>query len=165
MVSWFLYLQLDMNHIPQGFLQGDIKHDGQRHVIFMSEVQKKYLAEAQEWFMDGTFKCCREPFKQLMSIHVFIRSGKALKQVPVCFVLMSRRKKKDYKVVLQAILNLLPSRANVEEIVLDFERAVWNVLRKLLPNASLHGCWFHWAQAVYNRVCITNWTFVYVTGK
>lgn len=114
----------------------------------------EYLTAADAWFIDGTFKSVREPFVQLMSIHIFIRSSKALKQVPVCFVVMSRRKKTDYKFVFQAILNLLPSRPNVEEVVLDFERAVWNVLRSCLPNASLHGCWFHWAQAVYNKVCI-----------
>lgn len=144
--------QLDFNHIPDGLMQGDIVHDGQRHIIFMSDLQKQYLAEADSWYMDGTFKCVRVPFVQLFSIHAFIKCGKALKQVPLCYVMMSRRKKTDYRVVFRAIINLLPTVPKVEEIVLDFEKAVWNVIRQLLPNVTIQGCWFHWAQAVYNRV-------------
>ena len=40
----------------------------------------------------------------------------------------------------------------VEEIVVDFEWALWSALHKSLPYVPVFGCWFHWAQAVYNRV-------------
>jgi len=37
----------------------------------------------------------------------------------------------------------------VEEIIGDFEKAVWGALYLCLPVVSVRGCWFHWAQAVY----------------
>jgi len=47
------------------------------------------------WFLDGTFEVVRQPFTQLFSIHAFLHSDGAMKQVPLVFMLMSRLKKKD----------------------------------------------------------------------
>jgi hypothetical protein len=44
-----------------------------------------------------------------------------MKQLPGIFVLMSRKRKKDYKRVLQHILKLLPSPPVAERLVADFE--------------------------------------------
>lgn len=147
--------QIDLSHVPANFLQYDIHLDGQRHLIFMNDLQMKYLSESRAWYVDGTFKAARVPFVQLFSIHCFIRSdeSEAMKQVPLCYVLMSQRKKVDYKAVFEAILQRIPTPPVVEEVVLDFERAVWAALRICLPRVRIYGCWFHWAQAVFNRVC------------
>ena len=75
-----------------------------------------------------------------------------MKQVPLCFALMSRRKKHDYVAVINAIIACMPHTPVVEEIIVDFEKAVWGALRMCLPVVSVRGCWFHWAQAVYRRV-------------
>ena len=88
----------------------------------------------------------------MLSIHSYIKSGESIKQAPLCFILMTRRKKKDYEVVFDAILRLLPSEPAVSKVVVDFERAVWSALHKSLAAISVHGCWFHWAQAVYRKV-------------
>ena len=47
----------------------------------------------------------KKPFRQLYSIHAFIRSGSTTKQVPLCFIMMSQQKATDYKVVLQTIVD------------------------------------------------------------
>lgn len=156
---FFFYLQLDMTHVPDNFLRADLQVDGQRHLVFMTDLQMKYMVNAKTWYIDGTFKVARAPFVQMCSIHVFIRSGKCEKQVAVCYILMSRRKKSDYVAVFNAVLSALPPQPAVTEAVLDFEKAAWAALRECRPHLRIHGCWFHWAQAVYRKVCIISHKF------
>ena len=85
----------------------------------------EYLQRAKVWYIDATFRVVREPFKQLLSVHSFVRTGDAQKQVPLCFALMSRRTTSDYTAVFRALLDLLPEPPAVQEALLDFERAVW----------------------------------------
>lgn len=143
-----------MTHVPDDFLRADIEHDGQRHLVFMTTLQMKYLALAKTWYIDGTFKVARSPFVQLCSIHAFIRKGVSAKQVPLCYIVMSRRKTVDYIAVFEAVLEALPHQPAVTEAVLDFEKAAWAGLRACRPHIRIHGCWFHWAQAVYRKVRI-----------
>jgi hypothetical protein len=56
-----------------------------------------------------------------MSIHGFVRTDEAMKQLPLLFVLMSRCSKDDYIAVLQKTRAILGEDISVEEFVLDFE--------------------------------------------
>ncbi|XP_050723834.1 uncharacterized protein LOC127002187 [Eriocheir sinensis] len=147
-----LEFEIAIAHIPSDFLQQDIHHEGHRHLIFASPLQLSFLSKSKIWFIDRTFKDVREPFVQLVSIHSYIKFGDCTKQAPLLFVVMSRRKTTDYTAILDAIMELLPSNIMVEEIVVDFERALWSALHKSLPDVPVFGCWSHWAQAVYNRI-------------
>ena len=88
-----------------------------RHLLFASNDQLSFLAKAKTWYMDGTFKTLKEPFKQLFTIHVFFKNDNGnVKQVPLMFVLMTRRKTKDYVKVLHAVIELLPSDPANEKV-------------------------------------------------
>ena len=49
------------------------------------------------------------------------------------------------------MLELLPSSA-LKRVTIDFEKAIWMVLRELLPNVEIQGCVFHWTQALWKRL-------------
>ncbi|XP_019637278.1 PREDICTED: uncharacterized protein LOC109479730 [Branchiostoma belcheri] len=64
---------------------------------------------------------------------------------------MSGRKKGDYRAVFSELIDALPGVINLQECVLDFESALWQVLPQLFPHVRLRGCSFHWAQAVWRH--------------
>ncbi|XP_045132808.1 uncharacterized protein LOC123517043 isoform X1 [Portunus trituberculatus] len=91
-------------------------------------------------------------FHQLFTVHGFLRSNNCVKQVPLAFVLMSHHRKGDYTQVFKAILDSLPNEANLEDVVCDFEAAIWQAVKECMPDVHLHGCHFHWCQAVYRKL-------------
>lgn len=101
-------LQLAEYFLPDGFLRNDIMVDGSRHLVFATDTQLGVLQQAKTWYVDGTFKVLRpkDPFMQLFSIHAFIKKDGNSKQVPLAFVFMSKRRKKDYKKVLKVNCNV-----------------------------------------------------------
>ena len=100
-----LAFEVNEDHIPEEFLKGDILKHGKRHLIFATEEQLQLLRKAKSWYLDQTLHCCLEKYEQLFTISAFVSSeDKDAKQVPLVFVLMSSRKRKDYRKVKEIIL-------------------------------------------------------------
>ena len=60
------------------FLQNDnLKNDGNRILIFASEVGLKILGQSQKWQSVGTFNCAPQPFKQVY----YTMGGKPLEKM------------------------------------------------------------------------------------
>ena len=78
-----------------------IIHDFMKLPIIL--LQTCLLAKVRRLYMDGTFKVVKKPFIQLYSLLGFIRSGCELKMVPLAFILMSRRTRKDYQCILKTV--------------------------------------------------------------
>ena len=148
-----LKFDLNLDAIPEDFVQADISVRGKRHFLLATSFMLSLLVTAKNWFVDGTFKVVRAPFVQLFSIHAFVRQGDNLKQIPLVYFLMSGKSSADYEAIFTSLLRLLPRRnLAVKSITLDFEAATWTALRKVLPSVSLRGCLFHWNQAIWRHI-------------
>ncbi len=110
--------------MPTSFFKGEVAVGSKRQLIFMTDEQLALLKTAVRWYADGTFKIINFPFTQLFSLHGFLKKNGQLKQVPLCFVIMSGRTQRDYRKVFEKILELLGGECAVKEFVTDFERAI-----------------------------------------
>ncbi|CAH1239166.1 Hypp5743 [Branchiostoma lanceolatum] len=140
--------EFDESFIPDSFYRGEVTVGTSRHFVFASDDQLAKLSDMVKWYVDGTFKVVKEPFKQLFGFHGFLKSGKKMKQVPLVLVLMSSQRGPDYEEIIRYVVQLLPKPPCVREVVLDFEKGVWNAFHACLPRVVIHGCAFHWSQAV-----------------
>ena len=132
-------------------MQKDLQVGVARHIILYTALLLSLLKQAKTWYVDATFKAVQDPFKQMWSIHAFIRQNESTKQVPLLFVLMSRRCKDDYISILNYLKEILPEMS-LHTVVMDFEAAVWGAFRSVFPATTLRGCSFHWGQAVWRRI-------------
>ena len=87
-------------------MKADLSVHGCCHIIFATDDQLLHLSKSKTWYIDSTFKLVRHPFKQLLTINAFIRKDDHAKQVPLVFVLMSGKKKKEYRKVSSTIIQL-----------------------------------------------------------
>jgi hypothetical protein len=148
-----LEFELDHSNIPDGFFQQDVMVKERRHLIFSTEKQLQLLSRAKTWYIDSTFHVVKAPFTQLFSIHAFLKSSDdTTKQVPLAYAFMSGKSKRDYKHVLEKIVDSLPCQPKVNTFVLDFEAAMWKAIQGLYPEVNLQGCAFHWTQAVWRKL-------------
>ena len=100
---------------------------------------------------DGTFKVVKAPYTQFLTIHAFIKQGDVEKQVPFAFFLMSSRQKVDYIDVLTSVKNVTGDNS-LEEIMIDFELAMWGAIRCVFPEVNIKGCTFHWTQSFWKKI-------------
>ena len=69
-----------------------------------------------------------------------------MKQVPLCFVLMSSRRQNDYEAVIRAVVDALLTPPAIQRVVMDFEAAEWLAFRACFPLVEIKGCLFHFSQ-------------------
>lgn len=98
------------------------------------------LKNAKKWSVDPTFRLVKLPFTQLYSINCYLRKGYQEKLVPTMYVFMSERTTKDYKPVISEKVNLVDDSPYVEEVILDFEKALWLAFNDVLLGVKLRGC-------------------------
>lgn len=69
---------------------------------------------------------------------------------PLVYALMERKSTAAYVSVLNTLVELVPN-INVRSVMADYEAALRQGIRNVLPAANLLGCWFHYARAVHKK--------------
>ena len=88
-------------------------------------------------------------FKQMFSTHAYIHKDDLIKQVPLLFILMSRRTVADYRRVFKKLPTIV-GVMQVTKFVSDFKRAGGGGCFPVVKNGF--DCAIHWTQAVFRKL-------------
>ena len=103
--------------------------------------------------MDGTFKVAPKGYNQLYTIHIMFTNGEV---IPLFHIGMKNRQADTYALVFKKIdsvfLDITKKHLFTKETscMLDFEFAVVKALEKF--KCSIHGCSFHFMNALYRKI-------------
>ncbi|XP_050062259.1 uncharacterized protein LOC126551911 [Aphis gossypii] len=148
----------DINNVP--FYQGNLEYLDNNAVVFGGLIfanvaflqhYAPYFRQARVVAVDGTFSVFpRYPadMEQFVTIHVILDNI----SVPVLYAILNRRTENVCIRLWQFLRRDLPfdifDWENLQ-IITDFETAMRNEVRRIVPECRLIGCWFHFSQ-----VCI-----------
>ena len=158
---------LEEDFIPEEFLRKEIKEPGRRHLILSLPEMIDRARKAKRIAGDGTFHVVSFPAKQLLILSCFVKKGKCMKQVPVLFAIMSGKETTNYISVLKAFKEMLGETIMLEEVMLDFEPALWRAFDDVFGylDIVIHGCYFHWKQAIMHHISICGLKKTYDNGS
>ena len=104
-----------------------------RIIIFATQRNIEILNEMREWYADGTFDVAPDLFKQLFTFNV-IKRGKNL---PLVYALLPDKKQATYEKMCEMIEPFIINMP--DSIMIDFELAIINALRKYFPDCIIIG--------------------------
>lgn len=131
------------------FQLADYYNDGVRIIVFCSADARIRLKELSDYFMDGTYKACPKPFRQIYVIQADIGSDSdSTNIVPLVYAFMSHQTTEAYTALFDVIKSQIPEW-NPKNVTVDFERAVILALSKL--SVEIHGCHYHFSNALYRK--------------
>ena len=119
--------------------------------VFATEKNLYLLAQSEELYIDGTFKIAPRLFHQVLTVHCF----KHGKQFPLVYCLLPGKSRSVYDKCFSIIgdkVNNLGFLPVVQRITTDFELALIQAAEAQFPGATSKGCFFHFSQAVWQRV-------------
>lgn len=135
------------------FVRMDIFFAG-LHIMVLGSDDMLAFSQSVDWLLfDGTFKCVPKPFYQLVT--VLGCSIQTRKFVPIVHFLLPSKTQATYRAMFE-ILDTLTTFDCVNRITADFEKGLQNeILLWLSRNqmeATLHGCRFHFVQALRKKM-------------
>ena len=71
--------------------------------------------------------------------------------IPAAFCLLRRKSEMTYLAMINKIIQFTSTR-NLENLLIDFEKAAINIFSTIFPQVSLSGCHFHVCQSIRQAV-------------
>ncbi|XP_076397916.1 uncharacterized protein LOC143263938 isoform X2 [Megachile rotundata] len=119
-------------------------------LIFSNSALLSALESAKEIYMDGTFSVVPQipVFQQLYTVHIrYNDTG-----IATIFALCECRTLSMYKAIWTKIASLAPGlQHNLKTVMCDYEKASMEAIRIQFPAVTIHGCWFHFNQALLRK--------------
>ena len=99
------------------------------------------LANPSQWVGYGTFKLCPQIFSQMYTIHALVNHG----LFPSVFAHLPSKTEIAYEQFFTTVCNAVRNNNgnDPDGFLVNFETAVINAIRNVLPQADVPGCLFH----------------------
>lgn len=156
--------ELELPESYQLTLKGDnfLLHDScnrkTRMLVFGTMENLRRLGSCRIWMADGTFSSVPSIFTQLYTIHGCLHKKDdetghiEIKSIPLVYVLTPSKKEATYERLLNCLIDISDVHLEPEVFISDFEESFINAIKKVFPNVSHHGCYFHFSQCVIRHV-------------
>jgi len=118
-----------------------------RILIFSTTENLDMMVDCEHLYIDGTFTSSPSIFYQLYTIHG-VQYSNVLSSV---FALLPNKTEEIYIRLFKKILELRPE-LNPTSIMLDYEQATINAVKKVLPQTEINGCFFHFCQSIWRHI-------------
>lgn len=121
-------------------------------LLFSSRLSIKIMQKNSDlsYYGDGTFKSCPDPFYQLFTIHIDLKSSdESVNIFPVIFGLLPDKKEKTYI----RFFNLVKDKLGIviNHYKCDYEMAQRNGVMKVFPTTKISGCYHHYNDAIWKK--------------
>lgn len=138
---------------PQPFLLYDNGPEANNRVIaFATEENLRLLADADTFFMDGTFDTAPPLFKQIFTIRIAFSTT----HITAVYCLLQKKSRVGYQELFQAIVDkceALGLTLNVAKVVSDFEDGLLRAINAVFGRQVEHqGCFYHLTQATWRKI-------------
>ena len=127
-----------------------LRHQDEEVVVFVTDEDLKFMAEAKDLFGDGTFKVAPPGYKQVYTLHAYYDGI----TYPCVYAVLKDKKQETYEKMIDIVLDLLPvvTFPKATSIMTDFEKSAMNAFQVKFPGAQLSGCYFHLGQSVWRHI-------------
>ena len=140
------------------FLMFDSGASDDRILIFSTARNLQVLSTCRHLYADGTFKTVPSIFEQLYTVHG-VKNGLT---IPLIYALLPNKREQTYIEVWKEIKVLAPNLA-IDSILIDFEPGMINAIKKEFPQSANYGCFFHFCQCIYRKLCACGLKSLYDT--
>lgn len=121
--------------------------DEDRIIVFGTASNLVRLVSCDKWFADGTFRTVPNLFYQLYSIHGMLED----EIFPPVYALLPNKSQKTYERFMRE-LKRLNSSLNPRTVTMDIELAAINAFQAVFLEIHIHGCFFHFGQAIMREI-------------
>lgn len=126
------------------FYRGSVEFTEGSAVYFATAAQVDLMKTADKAFIDGTFFTVPRLYYQLFTVFVSVECY----VFPVFFCLMTGKARSLYVKIFEKLHELVPEFSPTT-VMADFENASVDAMKTVFGHTLVvHGCWFHFAQAV-----------------
>ena len=133
------------------FLLVDCIENGQRIIIFASDLQLRLLCNSRQIGVDGTFKSCPGLFAQFYIIMGWCK-GECM---PVAFALLGGKMETTYRRMILELVNACRNMGlefKPPRIIIDFEQGAFSAFKFFFKDSHILGCFFHFGQCLFRKL-------------